>query len=109
LIQLKHNQSKRITYFASNPPFKGRPAAVPRTPPASTTFLDNANPDRTPMPPTSLAIQLDTGASAGISTVRLHGIGGDFVMTMWQTAPAGHQGHVVRRSTMRMNGTVYWT
>ena len=48
------------------------------------------------MPPTSLAIQLDTVASAGIPTARLHGIGSDFVMAVWETAPASrHQGRVV--------------
>ena len=47
------------------------------------------------MLPTSLAIQLDTIASAGISTARLHGIGSDFVMTVWETAPALHHGRVI--------------
>ena len=40
------------------------------------------------MLPTSLAIQLDTITSAGIPTARLHGIGSDFVMAVWETAPA---------------------
>ena len=47
------------------------------------------------MPPTSLAIQLDTAISAGIPTARLHGIGSDFVMAVWESAPARHQGHVI--------------
>ena len=47
------------------------------------------------MLPTSLAIQIDTGTSAGIPTASLHGIGSDFVMAVWETAPATHQGHVV--------------
>ena len=47
------------------------------------------------MLPTSLAIQIDTVTSAGILTARLHGIGSDFVMAVWETAPARHQGRVV--------------
>ena len=59
------------------------------------------------MLPTSLAIQIDTATSAGIPTARLHGIGSDFVMAVWETAPAAISAAWSRRSTMRMNGTVY--
>jgi hypothetical protein len=55
------------------------------------------------MPPTSLAIQLDTVTSGGIPTARLHGIGSDFVMAVWETAPAISAAWP-RRWTMRMNG-----
>ncbi len=51
------------------------------------------------MLPTSLAIQIDAGTSAGVSTARLHGIGSDFVMAVWETTSAkhhaGHHGRVV--------------
>ena len=51
------------------------------------------------MLPTSLTIQIDAGTSAGVSTARLHGIGSDFVMAVWETASAkhhaGHHGRVV--------------
>jgi GT2 family glycosyltransferase len=47
------------------------------------------------MLPTSFAIQIDTGVSSGIPTARLHGIGSDFVMAVWETAPGRHQGRVV--------------
>ena len=58
------------------------------------------------MLPTSLALQLDTVTSVGILTARLCGIGGDFVMAVWQTAPAAISAAWSRRSTLRMNGTV---
>ena len=47
------------------------------------------------MLPTSLAIQIDAGASAGVPTARLHGIGSDFVMAVWETASGKHQGRIV--------------
>ena len=51
--------------------------------------MTTANPDRTPMLPTSLAIQIDAGTAAGVSTARLHGIGSDFVMAVWESAAIG--------------------
>jgi hypothetical protein len=47
------------------------------------------------MLPTPLAIQLDTAISAGIPTARLHGIGSDFVMAVWETASARQHGRVI--------------
>jgi hypothetical protein len=47
------------------------------------------------MLPTSLAIQIDAGTSAGTPTARLHGIGSDFVMAVWETASGKHQGRIV--------------
>jgi hypothetical protein len=65
-------------------------------------FISTANPDRTPMLPTSLVLQIDTATPIA----RLHGIGSDFVMALWETAPA-IKAAWPRRWTMRMNGTVY--
>jgi hypothetical protein len=54
------------------------------------------------MLPISLALQIDTATPIA----RLHGIGSDFVMALWETAPAISAAWP-RRWTMRMNGAVY--
>src|SRR5690349_8879299 len=51
------------------------------------------------MLPTSFATQFDTGISPGVSrcapTARLHVIGSDFVMAVWESAPSRHHGRVI--------------